>query len=311
MDRRTLLATACALPLAAVSPLSAKTRFGRDRLSALTDECARTPEGAIEFAHKFGLKFLEVRAVPGRKGQHYFDLPQDELKTHAKMFRDAGIKISYFNTPFLKITLPGTEPVFNKPETPEQRAKRVPSHQAAFDRRLTDLRTAIASAQILGVNRLRVFSFLRVPSPDEVMPRVVDILGEMANICEKEGMMLLVENEQPCIAATTAELVKLVNLLPEKSVGMNWDPTNGFHRGEVPFPDGYKLIPMKRLGNVQVKGKSVLTDKERLDWATIFQTLAKDGYKHKVGLETHYLDGTDPEKSVLVMERLVKMVEPS
>ena len=31
---------------------------------------------------------------------------------------------------------------------------------------------------------------------------------------------------------------------------------------------------------------------EREDWKAIFGALERDGYKHKIGLETHIFDGT-------------------
>lgn len=303
MLRRHFVAGLAAIPMSA-----AKTALGRDRLSAVTDEMGRTPAEAIEFAHKFGLKFLELRGIPGAK-KHYYQGTEEELKQAAKEFREAGIKISYFNTPFFKITLPGTAPVFAKPETPEATQRRIERDTAAFDRRKTDIEKAIRAAHLLDVDKIRAFGFLRVAEPATAMQRVAEILGESAEACQKEGIKILVENEYPCNVATSEELAMLMKFLPEKSVGINWDPLNAFHRGERVFPDGYNALPKKRLGNIQVKGRSLLDEKERLDWAAIFAALKKDGYKGKIGLETHYFDGTMFEKSAICMDQLVKMME--
>src|SRR5258705_6399289 len=118
MTRRELLIASLAS-----SALFAKTnKIGRSRLSAITDEIAKTPAEAIAFAKKYGLEWLELRDVPGRKTV-YNELPEEELKTAAKEFKEAGIKISFMNTGMLKFGLPGTEPKRNRPETPEAKAK--------------------------------------------------------------------------------------------------------------------------------------------------------------------------------------------
>lgn len=303
MLRREFIAGVAAAPLAL-----GKNDFGRDRLAGISDEMGRTPAEAIEFAHKFGLKFLEIRGIPGAK-KHYYKATDEELRAAAKEFRDGGIRISYFNTPFFKSTLPGTEPVFNKPETPEARQRRIERDKILFDTRKAEIEQAIRAAHILDVDKIRVFGFLRTAEPAKAMQRVAEVLGETAEMCHKEGIKILVENEVPCNAATSTELAMLMKLLPEKSVGLNWDPLNAVHRGETVYPDGYQALPKKRIGNVQVKGRSLLDEKEKLDWASIFSALRKDGYKGKIGLETHYFDGTMFEKSHICMEQLVRMMD--
>ena len=84
---------------------------------------------------------------------------------------------------------------------------------------------------------------------------------------------------------------------------------NGTSRKEVQFPDGYKLLPLKRLGNVQVKGHTLLDPAQILDWGGIFKALAQDGYKGEIGLETHYFDGTKIEKSHKSMMEIFRLLE--
>ena len=103
---------------------------------------------------------------------------------------------------------------------------------------------------------------------------------------------LLLENEESCNVATSAEAAALLKLLPS-SVGLNWDPGNAVEFQETPFPDGYRLLPKDRLGNVQMKARNLLPQYNQLiDWPGIFNSLAADGYTGKVGLETHIFDGT-------------------
>jgi len=307
MLRREFLAAMAAAPL-----LAAKNHLGRARFSFITDEAAASPADAIAFAHKYGLQYVELRDVPGAK-MHYCRLPEPDLKAAAKEFQDNGLKVSFFNTPYLKITLPGTEPIRRRPEAPEAREKRIAKDQVEFDRRIEDLKQGIRAAHILGATQMRLFTFSRVQEPEKVEQRIAEILGEMAHVAAKEDMKILVENEGSCNVATSPELASMIKLLPDKNVGLNWDPHNAFGAPfkEVAYPDGYQVLPKKRIGNLQTKGKSLLETTDKIDWTSIFHALERDGYQGQVGLETHYFDGTKIEKSHLSMQEMLRISETS
>jgi sugar phosphate isomerase/epimerase len=300
MYRRQFLAALSAAPLA----LGAN-RIDLSRVAVLTDEVARTPADAFAFCKQYGLRWLELRGVPGGGG-HYGSLDEAKLKDFVKEMRDHGLKVSFLNTPFFKITLPGTEPVFRRPETPEAREKRLARHKADFDNRKEQFAIAFRNAHILGVDKMRVFTFLRVAEPEKVFEQSANVIGEMSRLADKEGIKLVVENEGACNVLTCSELAGFMKLMP-KNVGINWDPTNGVGR-EKPFPEGYALLPKKRIWNMQFKGRTLLEPERKLPWAEILAAMEKDGYKGNVGLETHYLDGTDPEKSHLAIKEIIRIV---
>lgn len=292
------------------APLLAKTnnRIDASRISVITDECSRSQPESIAFAKQYGLKWIEVRDVPGLK-QHYMEQSEDFLKSYAADLKAAGVGVSFFNSPMLKITLPGTEPKRNRPETPEAREKRLARDKAAFERRFDDLAKSIRAAQILGCDKLRVFTFLRVEDPKSVEDQVANIVGEMGEKARKEGVWVLVENEGSCNAATSQELGSIIRKLPEKTVALNWDPMNGMPLGEKPWPEGYESIPAKRIANVQIKGRTLLEDKYKLDWPAIFTRLADDGYPGKVGLETHIFGDVQVAKSHESMKEILRIVQ--
>ena len=121
ISRRHLLAGSLAAPA-----LWGRNKIDHSRISAITDEIARSPEAAIAFAQQYGLKNLELRDVPGKRGSNYFIAIEDsELKAAAKQFADAGIKISFLNANLLKFGLPGTEPLRRTPEAADAREKRI------------------------------------------------------------------------------------------------------------------------------------------------------------------------------------------
>jgi sugar phosphate isomerase/epimerase len=235
---------------------------------------------------------VELRSVPETKKEYAF-LPEPELKAAAASFKSAGLRVSFLNSSMLKYGWPGTEPVRRRTETDEARAKRQAGEKARFEHRMDELKSALHACQILGVDKVRVFTGSRVAEPKSLYPRIVEVLGEMAFVAEKQKVNLLIENEGSCNIATSQELADIMKLLPQKNIGINWDPQNALGWKEVPFPDGYALLPKKRILNVQVKGRGVMPDsKERLDWKAIMQALDKDGYKGQIGLETHIFDGT-------------------
>ena len=69
------------------------------------------------------------------------------------------------------------------------------------------------------------------------------------------------------------------------------------------------MLPKNRMLNVQVKGKGVMpASPEKEDWRGIMQALDKDGYKGKIGLETHIFDGTLIAAAHTSMEEIMRIV---
>ncbi len=256
------------------------------RVSAITDEIATSSQGAVEFVKQYGLRYVELRSVPGVRKEYVY-LPGEELRAESRILRENGLEVSFLNSSLMKVMIPGVEPARWARDAEETRERRRRADEARFERRMEDLKKAIQAARILGADKLRVFTGWRGPDPAAALPRAAGILNEMSEVAAKEKITLLVENEGACNVATCAELAALMKLVPSKWVGINWDPYNGVAHKEPPFPDGYRLLPKKRIGNVQIKGRSILDGPQKLDWRAIMDALIKDGYKGRFGLETH------------------------
>jgi len=286
MTRRQLLAGALLAPV-----LHARTVIDKSHISAITDEIGLSTDDAIAFAHKYGLQWVELRNEPSLR-KEYFTLPEAQVKADALRFQREGLKISFINTSLLKFAWPGTEPRRTRPETPEAREKRLTTEKERWDRRMDDLHKALECAHIMGCDKVRVFTGNRLDEPASLYPRIAEVLGEMALTAEREKVYLLIENEMSQNVGTAAELAAVLKLIPSKWVGCNWDPHNAYGR-EAAFPDGYNAVPKNRLLNIQIKAKGVMpSSPEKEDWKAIFEALERDGYKHKIGLETHIFDGT-------------------
>jgi L-ribulose-5-phosphate 3-epimerase len=285
MNRRSFLAATIA---AAVPSAAAPRRLDSSRVSAITDEISRSPAEAIEFAHKFGMQWLSLRDIPSPEAKKtaYYSLEPKMLQQVKAEFKDAGIGISFLDTPFLKFNLPGAEPKRSRPEDAAAKEKRLAREKAQFDNRLEDLRLGIRASHAFDCPQLRIFTFTRVEEPESLFPRIAEIIDELAAVAEKDGIRLLIENESTQNAGTTAETAKLIKLLP-RNVGINWDTLNGLALGEKPYPDGYDSLPKDRNWNVHVKGKSLLDYPEHQDWPAILNALERDGFAGRLELETH------------------------
>lgn len=306
MDRRSFLAATLA---AAIPAPAAIKRIDSSRVSAITDEVSRSPTEAIEFAHKFGLQWLALRDIPSneRAKTAYYSLEPNMLQQVKKELKDAGIGVSFLDTPFLKFTFPGTTPKRSRPEEPAAKEKRLAREQALFDNRLADLRLGIHASHVFDCPQLRIFTFTRVEEPESIFPRIADVIGEYAAIAEKDGVRLLIENETTQNAGTAAETAKLLKLLP-RNVGVNWDTVNSIPLGEKTYPDGYEALPKDRIWNVHVKGKSLLDYPEHQDWPAILSALERDGFAGRLELETHISGDQQVPSSHASMKEIMRLL---
>ncbi|MGA2115210.1 MAG: TIM barrel protein [Bryobacteraceae bacterium] len=285
----------------------ARSHIDKFSISAITDEIGLTTDESIAFAHHYGLKFVEIRNPAGSK-KEYFSLTEPEIKVDAVRFTTEGLKVSFVNTSLMKFAWPGMEPVRKAPEEPAAREKRLAAEKARWDGRMDDLGKAIRCAQIMGCDKVRVFTGSRVADPASQFQRIADQIGEMVLTAEREKVYLLIENEMSQNVGTAAELAAVLKLIPSKWVGCNWDPHNAYGR-EAAFPDGYDAVPKHRLLNIQIKAKGVMpSSREKEDWKAIFEALERDGYKHKIGLETHIFDGTLIAAAHISMDEILHVV---
>lgn len=303
INRRIFLASCAALPA-----LAAKPRIDLSRVSVITDEIARTSQDAIAFAKQYGLKWVELRQMPNKKGEYAF-MSEGELRPEAKMLDENGLRVSFLNTSLMKVMIPGIDPKAWTKMDGGKKASRLKTDAAKYERRMDDLDKALRAAKIFGVDKVRVFTGWRAEDPMKVMPKVAEIINQMAEVAAREKVYLLIENEGACNVSTCAEMVSLMKMVHSKWVGINWDPLNGTAYSEPPYPDGYNMLPKKRILNVQIKGKSILDGyNTKLDWKAIFDALVKDGYKGHVGLETHIFGEGQIQASHDSMKAILKIV---
>jgi sugar phosphate isomerase/epimerase len=296
LTRRQLLAGATAL--AAAAPLCAfRSRISKASISAITDEIGVTQADAIDFAHHYGLSWVELRNLP-ESGKEFAKMTEPELKRSAVELEANKLKVSFLNTSMMKFNWPGLVPG----------APVKPADQKRWDSRKDDLANALLAANILGTDKVRVFTGTRVANPETTYKLIVQTLEEFIPMAEKAKVHLLIENEYSQNIGNSAESKDILALLPSKTIGLNWDPGNAQVLKEVPWPDGYSVVPKNRILNIQFKASNILDGPDKMNWKAVFEALEKDNYEYKLGLETHGDAAKRMEHAHASMEEIVHIV---
>ncbi len=195
-----------------------------------------TAQDALDFFKHFGLRWVELRTIPG-SNRDYALASEAEVKGAAATFSANGLRISFLHTSVLK--------------SPKD-----------------DLQKACAAANILGCDKVGVLTG----------QRAVDEIGSLAEIAGSYQVHLAISN-----IAAPQEIADIMQAIPSKWVGYNWNPTS---------VDGYAVLPKDRMLNVQF-------GPVKLDWSRIVKSLEKDGYKYQLGLTASPDTADDAMKDML------------
>ena len=309
--RREFLAGAAAMTVASVTSRFARANDSNSpfRVSVINDEISQDFGHACEVASKeFGMGWIELRSMWNK---NIVALDEKEVAEAKRLVEKYQLKVTDIASPLFKVDWPGA---------PKSKYSEAKSFGADFPISKQDevLERAIELAKAFGTDRVRCFDFWRLEDQKPYRAAIDDKLREAAAKCEKKGMILVLENEPACNTATAAESVKVLDAVQSRSFMLNWDPGNAAASGEIPYPDGYKLLPKDRIGHCHCKdtvkkGKGydwAPMGGGMIDWAGQFKALKRDGYHFAVSLETHWSGGGSPEecsrKSWAGMKKLLK-----
>ncbi len=258
------------------------------KLGVITDEVSLDLQKALAtFFPKYQLQWAEIRNINlnGKSSYVYRDATPDQLADIKKQLDDAHIKLSVLDTAVYKIPLPGTKPL-------GKNSADLHPPQGEYERQLEDLKRAANAAHTLGTNRLRIFTFARVPDPNSIFNRIVDELGKALAVAKQQDVVLLVENEFSCNTATGAESAQLFKAVSDRRLMHVWDPGNCYEAGEEPFPKAWDQLDYSRIGHIHLKDAEGHGWKPigagKIDFAGQFNALKKIKYSGTLSLETHY-----------------------
>jgi len=282
----------------------------RFRIGAITDEFSSDITVAAEAMRELGMKGAELRVVGGK---NIMDLTNAEIASAMDVLRANGLQVVSIASPLLKCTLPGAPDVDARFQQDMFNAR----HTFEDQPRLTD--RAFEIAELTGAKIVRVFSYWRVIKPEAVFERVVDALQELSDKAASRGLIIGLENEHACNIATAQETARVLAAIDHQNLQVVWDPANAYCSGEIPFPNGYKLLDTTRIAHVHAKDCTLeglkpvwgpLGERD-IDWTGQIDALAEDGYKGFINLETHWPgpDGNKFEGSKICGRNLRALVE--
>lgn len=288
--------------MAAVTAASIGSRFDSAdgsgspfRISVINDEISQDFGHVCEVASReFGMGWIELRSMWKK---NIISLDEKEVAEARRLLEKYELKVTDIASPLFKVDWPGA---------PKSKYSEGKSFGADFSLSQQDevLDRAIDMAKAFGTDRVRCFDFWRLEDQTPYRAAINDKLREAAGKAEKKGIILVLENEPACNTATAAEAVKVLDAVQSRSFMLNWDPGNAAASGEIPYPDGYNLLPKQRIGHchckdVAKKGKDDWAPMGggMIDWAGQFKALRRDGYHLAVSLETHWSGGGSPEES--------------
>ncbi|MGA2744383.1 MAG: sugar phosphate isomerase/epimerase family protein [Candidatus Sulfotelmatobacter sp.] len=265
------------------------------RVSVINDEISQDFGHACEVAaHEFGMGWIELR---GMWKKNIIKLDEKEVAEARRILEKYQLKVTDIASPLFKVDWPGA---------PKSKFSEAKSFGADFTLAQQDevLDRALDLAKAFQTDRVRCFDFWRLEDQAPYRAAINDKLRDAASKAAKKGIILVLENEPSCNTATAAESAKVLSAVQSPALMLNWDPGNAAAAGEIPYPDGYNLLPKDRIGHCHCKD-AVKTGKGYdwapmgggfIDWAGQFKALKRDGYRFAVSLETHWNGGGSPEE---------------
>ena len=265
------------------------------RVSVINDEISQDFGHACEVASReFGIGWIELR---GMWKKNILKLDDKEVAEARRILEKYQLKVTDIASPLFKVDWPGA---------PKSKFSEAKSFGADFTLAQQDevLERAMDLANAFQTDRVRCFDFWRLEDQVPYRAAINDKLRDAAAKAAKKGIILVLENESACNTATAAEAVKVLSAVQSPSLMLNWDPGNAAASGEIPYPDGYNLLPKDRIGHCHCKDVVKKGKKSDwapmgggiIDWAGQFKALKRDGYRFAVSLETHWSGGGSPEE---------------
>jgi len=272
------------------------------RISVINDEVGQDFGRACEvISREFGLEWIELR---GMWNKNILKLDATEVAEARRILEKYKLRVTDIASPLFKVDWPGAPKSKYSPKGAQFNA------DFTYDQQGEVLDRSVALAKAFRTDRVRCFDFWRLEDQKPYRAAINAKLLEAANAASKQGIILILENEYACNTATAAEAAQVLAGVSSSSFMLNWDPGNAAARGEIPYPDGYNLLPKDRIGHCHCKDiKNIASTSDSkepgwaamgsgaIDWVGQFTALKRDGYRHAVSLETHWHGAGTPEES--------------
>jgi sugar phosphate isomerase/epimerase len=201
-------------------------------LSAFGDEIAEDLGEQLQLLDALKIGHLELRSAWGKNVLHMDD---DDVARVRQLCAEHGVAVSCIGSPI------GKSPIVDP-----------------IERELTNLVHLFRLGEALGCRRVRLFSFYPPDTSDNVrydeyVEEATSRLVRLAELAQREGFTLLLENEKGIVGDTLARCHTLVSAVASPHLLFLWDPANFVQVGEERATErGWPLLG-QYVGHVHVK----------------------------------------------------------
>jgi sugar phosphate isomerase/epimerase len=241
------------------------------KLAVIGDELAQDCRVVANTVAQLGFDAVEIRSVD-ETPPHL--LTDEQLAEVSTILAEHSLTTAGFAPPVFKIAMPRTDDELRQ----------------AADLLVDSCR----KAALLGAPHVRIFTFYRAGDPDPVLAARIArrILSGLSL-----PVPLVVETGMRTNTPTVRHVITFLDELGRDDLGILWDPGNSVFSGwdPAPFPADYEL-GRDRIRHVHIKDPDSTRGYVRLgdgdlDWPSILDLLARDGYEGFLSLETHWRHG--------------------
>ncbi|MEM8735353.1 MAG: sugar phosphate isomerase/epimerase family protein [Planctomycetota bacterium] len=267
-------------------------------LSGFADESANEKTAVQQFAAMAaaGLQYYSIRFIDVGNGiKNAMDLTKTEVKQVVKLQAEYGLEVATLGSPIGKVKLLDVDDGTKNRYVPfKQYLKK-------------DVQHACDLANALGTKLLRGFSFYHPvgTDPDEHVGQVVDQLGQIADLCQKEGVVFGLEVEANLVGQTGQMLGKIHKKVKNPALVLIFDGANLVCQGMTPDEVFAEYLAMKPgLGWIHVKDYRHSSATERLQH--IDEASLKNFVPAHIGDSGHEAIFRDLQSDLPKLERKMK-----
>lgn len=242
-------------------------------LGVLTDEISDDLQEAIDLAKSWGIGEIELHSV---WGTNICDLSDTDLSRALRIVRKSRVKVTCIDSLTLRCDLDNDE---------------------EYAAHIAHLKRSMEIAPLFDTNIVRLFSFWKLPNPDEAAwERIWTKLELPIRIAETEGIVLGFENVSSGNIGTSADLERLFAQFDSPALKLIWDPGNAAAAGDSRSAlEGYERVK-DRVVHIHVKDVAFVNGQRQwlpigqgiVDYVPFLKALECDNYTGTVALETHY-----------------------
>ena len=258
-------------------------------LSVISDEISQDFERIVAVAQDFPrLRGVEPRTIED-KALH--ELSDEDCRRVGRLAQEAGLRVVALASPFYKCDL---------------------GDRAAQRQHQEHLKRYAEIAHGWGCNLVRGFTFWRTGPAEQVWSEIVGAFERPLEICEREDIHLMIENEASTHLATAREAAAFYEQISHPRVRAVWDPANEVFaaEGERPFPEAWERM---KPWLIHVHLKDAVRDPESpdgarsvpigeggvIDFPAQFRALLEMGYEGACSLETHWRPARELDTELL------------